>query len=392
MEAEVPKLVNSTSYTSGYHILAALLFSSLILSSGLLQGGVVYGQPERSQQRWWSTDWRFRVPLLVVNSLNVSVTVQPVFFYLELPTAHAFSAVKELRLIDRSGVEVPSYILYEYRQGHFALGVYVLAFLSFTPNDARVIHIYYGNPDATRPWYRSSQPIDVLNTKFTQISLQNPVYYGPDIELRYGGSYPLTVSAKMSYGTTVRADYGPSAISTQKFTASQGWMSPGNMTIYGFTGAGAKLQAGGITLVRSVVTRGGDVWISDFMVNEGSNPVGRAKYYFLMNASRLVSLGIHQGDFNPASGLASITVGGTNIAVKGYSSAYTFQVSNTASLVGSIRRDSLDMSKSAFGPIAFAFSHGVEVLKPGDHVEQIRAVSIGSNMTQLSKRLEVAAN
>lgn len=392
METEVSKFMSSTSCTTGYRIVTALLFTSLILSTGFLHVGEVHGQSERVQQRWWNAAWQFRVPLMAVNSLNESVVGHPVFFYLELPATHVFSAVKEIRLIDSRGFEIPSYVLYEYRQDRFARGVYMLAFLSLPPNDARVLYVYYGNPSATGPWYRSTQSANVLDTDVAQIDLQDPVYFGPDVELRFGGSYPLTVSAKISYGTTSKVDYGSSTVAAQRFGVSRDWRSLSNMTVYGFTGASAELRGGGITLVRSLILRGGEVWISDLMVNDGTDPVSKAKYYFLLNASRLMSLGIPQGNFNPVSGLGQVSVGGTHIVVKNYVSAHAFQVSNPAYLAERTRQDSLDMSRGASGSVAFAFENSVDVLNPGDHVELTHVISIGSNMTRLSQRLNAVAN
>ncbi len=394
MEAEVLELVKVKFGILIYRKqLGYMLFlSTLILSTNFFYKGETYGQSENSQYGWWNNAWQFRVPLMTVNSLNESVINQPVFFYIEIPQTHLFSAVKELRIIDRNGFEIPSYVLYEFRQAQFTLGVYVLSFLAMPPNSASVFHIYYGNPDASQPAYRSTEQKNVIIGKFTQINLQNPAYSDIDIELIYGKMYELTTSTKISYGTVIKSDFGSSSISNQKFRNVQGWSSLGNLTTYRFDGARTILKAGDITLVRSLVVQGPEVLMADLIINEEEDAVNKANYYYIINGSRLNSLGISQGTINPISDLAITSIAGTFIGVKCIFPIHNYQVSDTSSLIDNINKDSLNQAQEYSGTISFAFNHRVNVLNPGDHVELIRAMSIDSNMTQLAYRLETISN
>jgi hypothetical protein len=329
---------------------------------------------------------------MVVNSINESISNHPLFLYIEIPEYHLFSAISELRLIDGNGLEVPTYVIYENRQGYFIRGVYLVASLSLTPYEAKILHIYYGNPEASQPQYRLNRLVNNLNAEFTQINLQNPNLNGPEIELLFGNSYSISTSGKLSYNTLSKLDFGPLGLASQKFDLIQSWTSIGNVTSSGLVGASIILRAGDVNFIRSIILKGHDVYISDIIVNEKSYPVNRLNYYFLINASNLATTGIPVGKFNPINDLASFTVSGVHIGVKSFSPVRSYQLSDSISLVQNLKEDSLNMAESFSGLIAMAVNDQKEVLNPGDHVELIKGIQLNSNLTYLSNDLEIAAN
>jgi hypothetical protein len=372
---------------SKFYSLVIYIFFATILSSCIYYNEAI-AQEEISSNAWWNSKWKFRIPVLITNSINQTVEDFPLFFYLEIPDTHLISAERELRLIDELGIEIPSSILYEYQENSFTRGVYAVTFVSQLPEEARIVYAYFGNPESSTPEYRSTQVTSSANSEFSEALLKNPVFSGSEFELLYGSSYPSTISTLMNFETQKKRSFGPANIADERFEVIRSWRNLGDFSIFDTRGASVVLNAEGLVLVRSIINQGSNTWIADLLLNEQTTTMNNVNYYFLMNASGMISQGIPDGEFSPISSIARINVGGAYIMMKSRSSVDSYQVSNNPSLTENLLDDSLDNSRNASGLFTFALNQRIELLKRGEYMENMHFISIDSNSSKLVLRLE----
>jgi hypothetical protein len=342
-----------------------------------------------AEQGWWSSKWHFRMPILLVNSINVSRTV-PVFFYLSFQEGQLQSAFNELRLVE-NGMERPSYILYEsYDLNRFVKGAYLLTFLDFRGEEKKTIYAYYGNPSSTPPEYRRSASAPATSTG-VQISLDESSGVFSDAGILINKASPLQVYETVKIGSWLHSnyDYGSPQLASNQLAVVKDWQNVMNFTQTGVSGLNAVFKADDLSLVRTVISRGSDVWLSDLVVNEGVSIVDDLVLYDVYDSGSYGGLSWVTGSFTPTNQRFMLQTRGLYLYAWFGESIHSVSVQDRVEVYRGVRESGLDGSMEHSGTVGAAFSYRLKNLAPNEAYASLRVLSIGSNTTAIDSNLGI---
>ena len=192
----------------------AAIFLLIVLGSSFavtLAPKAAYGAV--GQRDWWNAEWRARIPILIVNSANVSRVNEAAFVYLNLESLGLASALTELRVVD-GGEEVPSWVIWEDRGESWVRGVYLFFLLNVKAGEEKVFQAYVSNPGVNVPSYRTgnaSVPI-----KFPSISV-GPVVAASTVS--FGGTFSIGDLLMLRSDEWGLARYGAAEIGCLLYTS-----------------------------------------------------------------------------------------------------------------------------------------------------------------------------
>jgi hypothetical protein len=150
---------------------------------------------------WWDDKYGYRVNISLTNPSTQALVQRPFFIRLTFPSSHLFDAAAELRLVDNSGQEVPSYVLDEVTSGGFVSSAWLLVLGNLPASSVRSFHLYYGNPSAAVPAYRSATPIGNITQGRLTVNLRGSEPGSSSFQLVYGDTYSQSFLSKVSYSS-----------------------------------------------------------------------------------------------------------------------------------------------------------------------------------------------
>ncbi len=331
---------------------------------------------------WWNLNWRFRIPLTVKSSTNISVN-RTILAWVDIPYGRTVNAFRDLRLVDSSLEEVPSAVLYERKQSIFTTGAAVSFSTLLLPGPSYQDQVYYGNPAANPPPYRKLFPIQSYNTGLINLG------FTQDVEsiAYHGESYSTFYTTKFRYNNSIINDYGPQTIANQSLSPISPWqLDPGaNST---FTVA----SAGNLVDLRLAKSTGKALTIIELLVNRGPTVTSNVLAADLFDASAMSSRGLVVGGFNQTDNLAFASVGTNFLGIKGEQPPSRFEVNSPTNVYGETRTLALTNSSSATGSVTIAVNWSLGDIPPGGHAILTRNLTFEASYANLTQSLSVLAS
>lgn len=359
----------------------------LLVGASLVQLSIVPEASSASASDWWDGNWRIRIPLIVTNSANVPHSNTPLLFYTDLGNLGVASAVAEVRVLD-GRVEVPSWILWEDRDGAWVKGAYLLLLLSIGANEQRFLQVYAGNQGAEMPNYRAYG--DIADPRQIDQRIQPPtsVRFEPegDIVTEFGSSLrirDLVAVEAVNWGQR----YGVRELNGQQAKVIEDWRPIGNLTEFGIRGVTSVYGVQNVTWVRIALWGESYSMLADLIQNTGSVQLGGFRIWELVDFTALASFGFVEGSYSGETFVSRVS--GTQIGWQSEIPPLHFSTGTLEDILSEIRLSRLSHKNSATGAFNFAAEHAFGSVPPGGGRGSVRYLAMANNDQDLILKLNL---
>lgn len=104
---------------------------------------------------WWNSSWQYRKNITLSETRGIDRTFEPVQVYLSIGSGKVNNCTKEMRVIDETGIEIPSQVYNETYVGGGCTACTLVFEANLTSNAQKNYTVYYGSPTAGMPSYPS---------------------------------------------------------------------------------------------------------------------------------------------------------------------------------------------------------------------------------------------
>jgi hypothetical protein len=367
-------------------VLVILLLTTVIVS-GLSDIHISSAQSFGSSFSWWNTNYVFERNITVTNPFNQSFQMKPVLINLNFEPGHLLSAIKEVRIVNATGYEIPSFIVSENYTGGFVTSALILFLVNIAPNSSQTYQIYYGNPSSSVPSYRSSSSSTILHSGVLTLSSQG-YQQGSVLNISIANTFFLSLYDKLSFSNPQSQEFGFSQIASSSYEIQKQWKTIGTVAQYNFTASKLVLNAGPVQITKLLIAYNDTFNLLTFVSNPSNNQINSLQITQLFDLSQLASFGVSGVVYNSSSNILYGYVGDT---YSGISSNYTPQIvdaGSVQSIINATRLDNLTNSYTSGGPSAAAISYSIGQLQPSAsfHLETVWSVS--SSSSSLAAQIE----
>jgi len=369
-------------------ILAVLLIFLLavVIVAGPSDAHISSAQSFGSSFSWWNTSYVFERNITVTNPFNQSFQMKPVFVNLNFEPGHLLSAIKEIRIVNATGYEIPSFIVFENHTGGFVTSALVMFLVNIPPGSSQTYQIYYGNPSSSVPSYRSSSSA-MLHAGVLTLSSQG-YQQGSVLNMSIANTFFLSLYDKLSFSNPQNQDYGFSQIASSSYEIQKQWKGIGTIPQYNFTASKLVANAGPVQITKLLLAYNDTFDLFTFVLNPSNNQVNALRITQLFDVSQLASFGVSSVIYNSSSNILYGYVGDT---YTGISSNYTPQIvdaGNIQSIINATRSDNLTNSYTSGGPSVAAISYSVGQLQPSASFILETVWSVSSSSSGLTAQIK----
>jgi hypothetical protein len=251
---------------------------------------------------WWNSAYQFRRPVTVTNGGSAPLVNQTVILRLNFTGVDVEDPLATVRLVSAGGAEIPSVIAGTEAQGFFIRSAYLLFTVDLPPQSSGTFYIYYGTAFNNVPSYRASGPAGNISNGFMAGSSVPLSLDSSQIQIGFGTVDTETTVTKVTYGSGVQGDFGPSVISAAPFANDTGLISAGQLGS-GATVAYETLGAGALQLTRILILGPDGALTVDAVSNGGGTAVQDVSLTSVIGLGGLASLGTSSSTYVATSGL-----------------------------------------------------------------------------------------
>ncbi|MDA4126818.1 MAG: carboxypeptidase-like regulatory domain-containing protein [Thaumarchaeota archaeon] len=322
-------------------------------------------QPQPGVNGWWDQSYLFRRSLTLSNPSPQPIVNQPYLMEVTFPTPDLLDARTELRLINSTGGEVPSYVVDQVSSGGFVTSAWLLVIASLKASSNGAFMLYYGNPGAPSPSYRTQTQARSFTAGLYTVG-QLASHPGSTAQvLSYGGTYQETVLSKLSLSGSSGGEFGTSEIATRPLSQVFPWQAIANMSLPPTYAVATTSVAGEARLTTLSVVSGGGVLTTYLVQNIGSSALPQVRITAVVEASQLATIDPASTQYTTGSSVLLTKVGPVSVGMEATLGAAAFDVGPTREVVNYTRADRFLSRASGFGDVATALAWSLGDIQPG---------------------------
>ena len=348
----------------------------LIVVAGPIEIHVSSAQSFGSSFSWWNTNYVFERNITVTNPYDQSFQMKPVFVNVNFEQGHLLSALKEVRIINSTGKEVPSFIVSENYANGFVASALILFLVNIAPNSSQTYQLYYGNPSSSVPFYRVNSAGSILHSGVLTLSAQG-YQQASDLNISIANTFFLSLYDKLTLTfTNSSQDYGSPQIASSSYYIQNQWRSIGAIAPYNFTVSKLTYSAGPVQITKILLAFNDTFTLLTFVSNPSNVHISASKITQLLDFSELSSFGVSGIVYNSSSNILYGYVGGTYSGISSNLTPQLVDAGNAQTVINLTRTDNLTNSYSSGGPSAAAISYSLGQLQTSPFfLETVWAVS-----------------
>jgi hypothetical protein len=256
-----------------------------------------------SQGGWWNDSYQFRRSVTLVNGGQNPFVNQTVILHLDFAGNDVEDPVTGLRLVNSSGVEVPSAVVGVQYSGSFLRSAYLLFLVDLPPKSSADYYVYYGTAFQSVPSYRGSGPLATLSSGFVTATMVPASLDSAQIQLGFGSVDTESTITRVSYSSPAGPlEYGPTTFSQNPLTNDTGLILAAQLDPQ-TTVAYEDVQAGSVQLTRILVISSKSALTIDAVADGSSTAASNVTLTSVVDLSGLSSLGSSQSSYNDGAGL-----------------------------------------------------------------------------------------
>jgi hypothetical protein len=278
---------------------------------------------------WWNNAYQFRRPVTVTNGGSAPLVNQTVLVRLNFTGVDVEDPLATVRLVNAGGAEIPSVIAGIEAQGPFIRSAYLLFTVNLPPQSSGTYYVYYGTAFNSVPLYRASGPAGNISNGFMAASSVPLSLDSSQIQIGFGTVDTETTVTKVTYGSGVQGDFGPSVISAAPFKNDTGLISAGQLG-NGATVAYETLRAGVLQLTRILILGSDGALTIDAVSNAGGTAVPGVSLTSVIGLGGLASLGTSSSTYVATRGLLYTQNPDANFLMQQSAPASSFSLGATA--------------------------------------------------------------
>lgn len=325
-----------------------------------------------AQSAWWNDQFAYRKSVTVTNPLNVTVVSSPLFMLVSFPFSHVSDAAAELRLVDQSGNEVPSYVLDELSTNGFVTSAWLLAFVSVQPLSSETFQLYYGNSAASVPSYRleNYSASATLGRLSVNVGTSSPA--STSLQVTFAGTYAQGILSSVGYSGG--ASYGASGIAQGLPTVVSSLAYVANVSS-SLVALSSAYSMGTVRYTQALVLDNGTLVDARLLTDTGTSNVTGLSLTDLVDSSSLAAIGPVTSAYNSSSGVLETGVAGGYFSYTSSPVPSSFEVGATATVESNALNGGLTNHTSA--GTAAALSWRVGTLASGGSAQIITDWAVG---------------
>jgi hypothetical protein len=380
-------LLPSASAASSSSTSTSTAMTAPVAASSVGAGGAAPVTQAPAGPAWWNPQYAYRMSINLTNPSNLPMVEHPFFIDLAFPTSHLFDAAAELRLVDQTGQEVPSYVVDEVSSGGFVASAWLLVLADLPPSATQAFELYYGNPDAAMPSYRTAATAGNITEGQVTVDLGGSAPGSPSFQVSYGGTYSQSILSKVSYSANGSSSaFGDIEIAANGEQVVSPWTldssSSGSLQV-----ASSAYSAGGVRYSEAIVVSNETVVIARLLTNLGQSPASGVMLTDLVDSSSFSILGSASAAYDSSSGTFSTTVSGAWLGYSSATAVRAFEVGAAETVASDVRSGTLDNSSSSSGVTAGGLEWSLGTLTPEASAQLLTGWGIGSSQGEVQAAL-----
>lgn len=311
--------------------------------------------------------------------------MKPVLAQVNFPTGHLVSAMNEIRVVNSSNVEIPSFIISTKQYNGYISSATILFFTSVQALSTENFSIYYGNPSSSSPPYRLSQvPISLHGGV---LSLTSQGYkQGGALNISYAGNFYLSLYDKLSVNGK---DFGSSFISNNTYTILKQWREIGSIPSKNVTITETSYLAGDLTLDRILVAYNSSFLLLNIISNT-SNQTANPILTDMLDYSQLPTLGLSTVSYNPSSQVLYGYVAGTYLGFTSSEPAQIADIGSPAKILNQTLTNNLTKNYFSSGASFASLRYTLQPIPAGGYSVISQAFSLAAGYNTLQNILSSA--
>jgi len=340
--------------TGRNRLVAAFAALSLLLVAGFVPAVSAQTASTQSSPSWWSAQYSFREGLTLTNPFSTNMTAYPFFVYLTFPPSSLSDASTEVRVIDQNGTELPSTVLDQASSNGSVTWAWLLVLASIPASSSSSLEVYYGNPVATVPAYRTASASENVSSGPILLALSPTEPGSSSFKVAYQNTYNQTFSSKVAYVSDSPHSYGGQGFASEPETAVSPWETFAGEA--GTTGAYSSYLAGEFRLTQALVITDGAVMIARLLTTSNSSAVSDLTLTDVVDSSPLATLGQVATSYDSSSRVLSSSVAGAHLNYASDTNVTGFEVGSAATVKSEVSSNTLGMDAGPSAGNAAALS------------------------------------
>ncbi|MEM0117541.1 MAG: hypothetical protein QXV32_03765 [Conexivisphaerales archaeon] len=337
---------------------------------------------------WWNPSFVFERNISVTNPYNQPFVMKPVFVDVNFEPGHLTSALKEIRIINGTGYEVPSFIVSENYSGGFVTSAQILFLVNIAANSTQTYQLYYGNPMSPAPSYRTNAVSSLLHSgvlTLTSLGYQQ----GSNLNISIANTFFFSLYDKtiLSTQSSQNQEYGSLLIAPSTYNISKQWRTIGLLPSANFSASELTYFAGQVKVTKVLLAYNGTFDMITHLFNPSGNLITNLSTIQLMDFSQLAVFGVSGVVYNATSNVVYGYVGDTYAGFSTNSTPALVDTGNMQFILNATRLNNLTSNFNSAGPSAAAVSYRLGQLPPSASLTVETVWSVASSISSLSDQI-----